>query len=176
MIKNKGFIQRRFCKKETGIKPNNTMKRNIKNSAGFTIIELIVVIAIIAVLAAIVLVNVTQYIAKGRDAAIKGNLSTLATNAAVYYDDLTLGNGDFIGFSADTTLGCGAGGPIDAAITATGSALTCAETTTTGIDWCGCAQLRVDQTNYFCVDSAGSKKETATACGTICTGASPDCN
>ena len=36
---------------------------------GFTIIELIVVIAIIAILAAIVMVNVTQYINKGKDAA-----------------------------------------------------------------------------------------------------------
>src|SRR3989344_5575752 len=132
----------------------------MNKNKGFTIIELIVVIAIIAVLAAIVLVNVTQYIAKGRDAAIKGNLSSLATNAAVYYDDTALGNGDFVGFSADTTLGCGAGGPISAAIVATGSALVCAETTTTGVDWCGCAQLRTDQTDYFCVDSAGSKKET----------------
>ena len=35
---------------------------------GFTIIELIVVIAIIAVLAAIVMVNVTKYIAQGKDA------------------------------------------------------------------------------------------------------------
>ena len=34
----------------------------MKNKKGFTIIELIIVIAIIAVLAAIVLVNVTQYI------------------------------------------------------------------------------------------------------------------
>ena len=33
----------------------------MKNKKGFTIIELIIVIAIIAVLAAIVLVNVTQY-------------------------------------------------------------------------------------------------------------------
>ncbi|MCX6721887.1 MAG: prepilin-type N-terminal cleavage/methylation domain-containing protein, partial [Candidatus Staskawiczbacteria bacterium] len=48
---------------------------------GFTIIELIVVIAIIAVLAGIVLVNVTSYINKSRNAAVKGNLSTMLTNA-----------------------------------------------------------------------------------------------
>ena len=38
-------------------------------SKGFTIIELLVVVAIIAVLTGIVLVNVTSYITKGRDAA-----------------------------------------------------------------------------------------------------------
>jgi prepilin-type N-terminal cleavage/methylation domain-containing protein len=53
---------------------------------GFTIIELIVVIAIIAVLAAIVLVNVTSYINKSRVAAIQGNMATLLTNGAAYVD------------------------------------------------------------------------------------------
>jgi len=58
---------------------------------GFTIIELIVVIAIIAVLASIVLVNVTQYINKGKDSAVIGNLSSMVTNAAIYYDDTNNG-------------------------------------------------------------------------------------
>ncbi|MEI7424687.1 MAG: prepilin-type N-terminal cleavage/methylation domain-containing protein, partial [Candidatus Staskawiczbacteria bacterium] len=42
-----------------------------KSKSGFTIIELIVVIAIIAILAAIVMVNVTQYINKSKDASVK---------------------------------------------------------------------------------------------------------
>ena len=57
----------------------------MNKSKGFTIIELIVVIAIIAVLAAIVLVNVTSYINKGKDAAIKGNMAQMATQAATIY-------------------------------------------------------------------------------------------
>src|ERR1035437_2671286 len=52
---------------------------------GFTIIELIVVIAIIAVLAGIVLVNVTSYINKGKDAAAQGNLASMLTNSAVWF-------------------------------------------------------------------------------------------
>ena len=48
------------------------MKNHI--SKGFTIIELIVVIAIIAVLAGIVLVNVTQYINKSKDASIEADM------------------------------------------------------------------------------------------------------
>ena len=55
-------------------------------SKGFTIIELLVVIAIIAVLAAIVFANVFSAIAKGKNAAIKANLSTLGVNSAVFYD------------------------------------------------------------------------------------------
>ena len=46
----------------------------MQKTKGFTIIELLVVIAIIAVLASIVLVNVSNYISKGKDAAAKGNL------------------------------------------------------------------------------------------------------
>lgn len=145
------------------------------NKKGFTIIELLVVVAIIAVLASIVLVNVTQYIAKGRDAAIKGNLSNLATNAAVYYDDINQGNGDYLGFSASTSVGCGATGPIYLAISGAGSTLVCAETASTGAAWCGCAQLKFDATHYYCVDSTGAKVENTTACGTSCTAASPAC-
>ena len=76
--------------------------QNKKNKllTGFTIIELIVVIAIIAVLATIVLVNVTQYINKAKDSAIKANLDTIRTNAAAYMADTSLGNGHFNGFLA----------------------------------------------------------------------------
>ena len=45
------------------------------------------VIAIIAVLAAIVLVNVTQYINKSKDANIKGNLGTIQTQASALAAD-----------------------------------------------------------------------------------------
>lgn len=44
---------------------------------GFTIIELIVVIAIIAILASVVMVNVTQYINKSKDASIKANMDSI---------------------------------------------------------------------------------------------------
>ena len=51
----------------------------MNKTKGFTIIELIVVVAIIAVLAAIVSVNVITYLNKGKDAAIKSNLETAQT-------------------------------------------------------------------------------------------------
>jgi prepilin-type N-terminal cleavage/methylation domain-containing protein len=52
---------------------------------GFTVIELIVVITIIAVLSTIVLVKVTQYMSKGKDAAIKKQVKLLSTNAVSYF-------------------------------------------------------------------------------------------
>jgi len=52
---------------------------------GFTIIELIVVIAVIAVLSTIVLANVTDYIGKGKDAAIKEQAKQVQTAATDFF-------------------------------------------------------------------------------------------
>ena len=45
-----------------------------KNNKGFTIIELIVVIAIVAVLATIIITSVNQFQTKGRDAKRIANM------------------------------------------------------------------------------------------------------
>ena len=128
----------------------------MKTSKGFTIIELLVVVAIIAVLTGIVLVNVTSYINKSKDAAIKGNLSTELTNSAVYYD----ANGNYTNFCASS----GATVP-EAAIGAAGgtAAHTCTATAA-----CFCSTLKVTSGDVFCVDTTGYKKETANTCANAC--------
>jgi len=128
----------------------------MNKSKGFTIIELIVVIAIIAVLAAIVLVNVTQYINKAKTSSIQANLSTLETNMAVYLAD-TANSATPYGASACTS----AKGPI---VTAnrnifSSAATSCIGSTTTS-DWCAGAvtPTAVDSTSThlkWCVDSTG---------------------
>lgn len=128
---------------------------------GFTIIELIVVIAIIAVLAAIVLVNVTQYINKGKNAAIEGNMATLLTNSAVYFDNNpTKFGSDFV---ADTAMGCGSsygtGGAIYTAISNDGGTLTCFGDYSSQ-NWCGVTPTLAAGSataSYFCIDSTGYK-------------------
>lgn len=139
-------------------------------SKGFTIIELLVVIAIIAVLAGIVLVNVTAYINRGRNSAIKGNLSSVLTNAAVFLDD----NGDYDGFCASASYTNPA-----AAITAAGGTVICQENTAKTAT-CACSTLNVTNSEpagtTYCVDSTGAKKQSATACATACpSGASALC-
>ncbi len=133
-------------------------------SKGFTIIELLVVVAIIAVLAAIVLVNVTQYINQGKNAAIKGNLASVLTNGAVFYD----ANASYSGFCSSAYVT----NP-EAAITAAGGSATCtAKADNTA--WCACATLKVTTAepanSTFCVDSTGYKKVTQNAglCATRC--------
>jgi len=143
-------------------------KKNISKlvgDKGFTIIELIVVIAIIAVLAAIVLVNVTQYINKSKNAAIQGNMSTLLINAAAYFEgDSTKVGNDFVG---DLKVGCGASSPIALAVKAanggTSGTLPTCYGDTASTKWCGDAKLLAGGTiTNFCVDSTGYKGAAGT--------------
>ena len=122
----------------------------MKKQKGFTIIELIVVIAIIAVLAAIVLVNVTLYIAKSRDAAIKGNMATIATNAAVYFDGQSPTT--YVGFITNGTYLTPA-----AAITSAGGTVGTPQATASAF----CVSATLNDGSSWCVDSTGYKGTTA---------------
>ena len=173
-----------------------------KSGAGFTIIELIVVIAIIAVLAAIVLVNVTSYITKGRDAAARGNLATMLTNGAVFYDGsssyqnfITNTAVSTIAVAAQTPGNCstpagasgfigpcqaltgavgGTGGYAANFYCSTGAATTNCNATTT-VNWCGQITLKQGAgTTTYCVDSNGNKKGGGTTSG-ACTAATGIC-
>lgn len=135
-----------------------------KSGAGFTIIELLVVIAIIAVLAAIVLVNVTGYINQGKNAAIKGNLATVMTNGAVFYDQ----NSNYTGFCGGVNFTAPS-----AAITAAGGTAVC-DVNAANTAWCACSTMKTTNGepagSTFCVDSTGYKKVTqnAGACAARC--------
>jgi len=119
------------------------MKLKNKNSFGFTIIELIVVIAIIAVLAGIVLVSVTRYMANSKDAAIKGNFKTIQTTATlVFLKDSSYGN-----LSADPTY-INAG----AAISKVGGQVV---QYSSGNEYCASSHLITNVTKYWCTDSTG---------------------
>jgi prepilin-type N-terminal cleavage/methylation domain-containing protein len=67
----------------------------LKNNKGFTLIELIVVIAIIAVLSAIVLTNTVQYFSKAKDAAVKDGMRGLLVLAHQYFEGHNLNYGGF---------------------------------------------------------------------------------
>lgn len=134
----------------------------MNKSKGFTIIELIVVVAIIAVLAAIVSINVVGYLNKGKNAAIKSNLGTAQVamagmiDAGTTFDNActTITTDLYKAYTAATT----------AAGTITGS--TCVAAGTTG---CVCVKL-LAETNNWCVDSGGGKGAFAstTTCATEC--------
>jgi prepilin-type N-terminal cleavage/methylation domain-containing protein len=127
----------------------------MKTQKGFTIIELIVVIAIIAVLATIVMINVTQYIAKGKDASIKGNMASITTSAAAYYDSQSpnsftnMQNNPVI-IAANTQINKASRGQNYLSVNDT--------------NWCACANLVGVSANYYCVDSTGLKEDAVGDC------------
>jgi len=135
----------------------------MKPQKGFTIIELIVVIAIIAVLAAIVLVNVTSYIAKGKDASIKGNLSSMATIAAAHYDSYSTFIDDALTLTVDEDLADSA--TFKAGLTAIENAAPNKAVPTkkiTASAWCVESALNTTADGPWCADSSGFKGKIAT--------------
>ena len=179
MQDQKSFIQRQFYTLATNIinslknvkRYESGLKLFSKSGAGFTIIELIVVIAIIAVLATIVMINVTSYIGKSKDAAIKGNMTTIASTAAGVYD-------------AGKSYNNATAGTLVANVTVT-NALTQINTLTSNASntiiaantssWCVCAQLTGNFANTYCADSQGYRNETNGSCGTRCNATSQAC-
>lgn len=133
-------------------------------SKGFTLIELVVVIAIIAVLSGVILFSVTQYINKGKDSNISGNLAVLIPAGEVYYNaENSLNNDGYTGFcdssvvtNAISQMPPNASGACTSVDNASG---VCCNVDTGGQAWAACATEFGDSNYAYCVDSRGLKKE-----------------
>ncbi|WP_413293259.1 type IV pilin protein [Bdellovibrio sp. HCB185ZH] len=83
------------------------MKRTTRTSqAGFSLVELMVVVAIIGVLAAIAVPAVNKYIAKARQSEAKTNLASLYTSEKAFYAEYTVFDSRFaaVGYSPEGQL------------------------------------------------------------------------
>lgn len=60
------------------------MLHQVKNQKGFTLIELMIVVAIVGILAAIAIPNFLNYQAKSQQAEAKANLGSIYTNMVAY--------------------------------------------------------------------------------------------
>lgn len=82
------------------------MKSSIKSNKGFSLIELMIVVAIIGILSAIAVPNFQRFAAKSRQAEAKGNLAGYYQAAQASFAEYGYYAGNFvaIGFRPDGTL------------------------------------------------------------------------
>lgn len=59
----------------------------IRMSKGFTLIELMIVVAIIGILAAVAVPKFADLVTKSKEAAVKGNLGAVRSAISIYYGD-----------------------------------------------------------------------------------------
>jgi len=145
----------------------------MQKQKGFTIIELIVVIAIIAVLATIVMINVTSYIGKSKDAAIKGNMSSIASTAAGIYDTYSSYNyNNTTAVSVNATVA----NAVAQITTLAGNVAPTVQNIASA--WCICSNLVANSNNVYCADSTGYRGEVnnATACSARCNATTAVCH
>ncbi|MCX6723600.1 MAG: type II secretion system protein [Candidatus Staskawiczbacteria bacterium] len=148
---------------------------------GFTLIELVVVIMIIAILSVIIMFGVSQYIGKGKDSNISGNLAVLVPAGEVYYN----GNGNSYAGLCDPTQTTGSvlknsllqmpdqarnsGAPCYNETATTSDAnpkgVCCKVEPNYGQSWVACARKFTDSKYAFCVDSRGVKEDI---CSSYC--------
>ncbi len=60
---------------------------SIKKSKGFTLIELMIVVAIIGILAAVAIPKFADLVTKSKEAAVKGNVGSVRSAISIYYGD-----------------------------------------------------------------------------------------
>jgi prepilin-type N-terminal cleavage/methylation domain-containing protein len=76
-----------IARAETGFSGNT--EKGQKSSSGFTMIELMIVVAIIGILSAIAMPRFADMIEKSREGGTKGNLTGMRSAQCIYYADQT---------------------------------------------------------------------------------------
>jgi prepilin-type N-terminal cleavage/methylation domain-containing protein len=125
---------------------------HIKNIKGFTLVELIVIIAIIGILATVTYANVSSARDRAKDKSIASSMQSILIEANLYHSN----NGSYAGFCVDTATNMD---ELLADITAKApSAPTCEdEASKFGVI------VEQNMGDYYCVDSSKAFAETTHA-------------
>jgi prepilin-type N-terminal cleavage/methylation domain-containing protein len=142
---------------------------------GFTLLELLIVIAMIGLLAAVVLASINTSRAKGSNSSIKSSMHTVFNQAEIIFttsNPNSYGNAFTLGACAQTAGTLFADNTIwsniQKAQTQSGGTATCASTSSA---WAVSVPLKAAEgsNTYWCVDSLGrAKGETAAIVSTVC--------
>ncbi len=158
---------------------------NNKKQKGFTLIEVLVVIAIIGVLSGVVLGAVNSARSKASIVAVKSNVNGIRNSAALLYSSVgsydtlcdagtTSGEQFRAAFEqstkADNTVLCLSSGTV--VFRSAGGAISSITKTATPEMWA--VSVQMVNGNYFCIDYTGISREQATR-GIDNSPADPDC-
>ncbi len=132
--------------------------QNKSNHRGFTLVEILVVIAIIGILSSVVLGSLNSAREKGADGAVKSNLASVKNAAAIYYDDQA---GSYLGLCStdQKVIDAMASSETVVAPTPTVGGLGDGECVDSSAEWAAWVNLKLSSTSAWCVDSAGKSGE-----------------
>lgn len=152
----------------------------LNKQKGFTLLELLVVVAIIGILTAVILTNTTNARNKGIDAGVKSNLASARQQGEVFYNTNTVAPDNYTNVCTNGPVGgaLGVGAEVLAAakmnhlssygINTTGT-LTTATCNDSPEAWAAEVPLTTSG-HMWCVDSTATAKEETTSigAGTVC--------
>ncbi len=136
------------------------MKSKNFKQKGFTLIELVVVVAIIAILSGVILFSISQYINKGKDSNMAGNMAVLVPAGEIYYNGNSFSYSGFC--SNDVVLNAISQMPENIngkCRSSTNLVGLCCKVADKGDSWAACAREFANPSKAYCVDSRGVKKE-----------------